>query len=110
MYVKSLLAAAAALAFVGVVDAQTFRETATCKLTNTAVDRTLYEGPCSVKQSSGSGNITVFTIQMGAGEPFKFAGVRGQRTWMHGPEEVQFRDLPNGGIFRWSDFALVVAE
>jgi hypothetical protein len=110
MSLKTLLAAALAVSFVGVAGAQTFRETATCKLTNTAVDRTLYEGPCSVKQSSGSSNITVFTIQMGTAEPFKFAGVRGQRTWMHGPEETQFTDLPNGGIFRWSTFALVVAE
>jgi hypothetical protein len=39
-----------------------------------------------------------------------FAGVRGQKNWMHGPEDTQFTDLPNGGIFRWGDFALVVAE
>jgi hypothetical protein len=96
--------------FVGVAGAQTFRETATCKLTNTEVNKTLHEGPCSVKQAPGSGNITVFTIQMGSAEPFKFAGVRGQRNWMHGAEEAQFTDLPNGGIFRWSTFALVVAE
>ena len=47
---------------------------------------------------------------MGGSEPFLFAGQRGQKNWMHGPEEVNFRDLPDGGIFRWSDFALVVAE
>ena len=106
----TFLAAAVAVSLVGVAGAQTFRETATCKLTNTAVNKSLYEGPCTVKQSQGGGNNTVLTVQMGTGEPFKFAGVRGQRTWMHGPEEVQFTDLPNGGIFRWSTFALVVAE
>jgi hypothetical protein len=47
---------------------------------------------------------------MGKTEPFLFAGVRGQRDWMHGAERTQFTDLPNGGIFRWSNFALVVAE
>ena len=29
---------------------------------------------------------------------------------MHGPDEVKFTDAPGGGIFRWSTFALVVAE
>ena len=29
---------------------------------------------------------------------------------MHGPEEVQFSDLAGGGIFRWGDFALAIAE
>jgi hypothetical protein len=47
---------------------------------------------------------------MGTGEPFEFAGVRGKREGMHDPEETQFTDLPNGGIFRWPTFALVVAE
>ncbi|EGV17615.1 hypothetical protein [Thiocapsa marina] len=39
-----------------------------------------------------------------------FAGVRGQTNWMHGPDEVQFTDLTNCGIFRWSTFALAIAE
>ena len=89
--------------------AQNFSETATCKLTNTAENATLYEGACTVTQSE-SGNNTIFSVDMGGSEPFLFAGKRGQENWMHGPEEVEFRDLPDGGIFRWSDFALVVAE
>ena len=109
MFAKTLLVAAVAASFVGIAGAQTFREAATCKLTNTAVNKSLYEGPCTVKQSA-SGENMVYTVHMGTGEPFKFAGVRGQRTWMHGAEQVQFTDLPNGGIFRWSTFALVVAE
>lgn len=39
-----------------------------------------------------------------------FAGVKGQLNWMIGPDRVHFADLPNGGIFHWKTFALVVAE
>ena len=109
MYAKTLLAASLALSLASVATAQTFRETATCKLTNTAANKTLYEGSCKVKQSM-SGNNTIFSIKMGDAEPFMFAGVRGQKKWMHALDETQFTDLPNGGIFRWGTFALVVAE
>ena len=47
---------------------------------------------------------------MGDSEPFLFAGQRGQANWMLGPEEVQFSDLAGGGIFRWGDFALAIAD
>lgn len=91
--------------------AQSFSENATCKLTNTAKNAALYEGACTVTQSqSDYSDNTIFSIQMGNSEPFLFAGQRGQPNWMHGAEEVQFTDLPNGGIFHWSTFALVVAE
>ena len=102
--VASLVASAAAPGL-----AQSISETATCKLTNTQANQTLYEGPCKVKQTQ-SGNNTVFKIKMGGGEPFLFAGQRGNPNWMHGPERVNFTDLPNGGIFRWGSFALVIAE
>lgn len=59
---------------------------------------------------SQSGGDTRFSIKMGDAEPFLFAGQRGSKNWKYGPEEVQFIDLPNGGIFRWPTFALVVAE
>ncbi|MCF2514061.1 hypothetical protein LVY65_03110 [Sphingomonas sp. G124] len=85
------------------------KETATCKLTNTAKGTTLFEGPCRVKQSQSGAN-TTFSVKMGDTEPFMFAGQRGSSNWMHGPDRTQFTDLPNGGIFRWGDFALVVAE
>ncbi|MBL8438591.1 MAG: hypothetical protein JNM61_10370 [Zoogloeaceae bacterium] len=98
-----------ALVFAGGAQAQTFKETATCKLTNTEVDKTLYEGTCKVKQSM-SGDNTIFSVKMGHAEPFLFAGKRGSADWMHGPEHVRFTDLPTGGIFKWSHFALVVAE
>jgi len=109
MLLKTLVSIALAISFANVASAQTFKERATCKLTNTGANKTLYEGPCKVTQSM-SGNNTIFSVKMGKSEPFMFAGVRGQKNWMHGPEETQFTDLPNGGIFRWSNFALVVAE
>lgn len=109
MLSRTLVSIALAVCFASSATAQTFRERATCKLTNTAADRSLYEGPCTVTQSQ-RGNNTIFSVKMGNAEPFLFAGVRGQKQWMHGAEETQFTDLPNGGIFRWSTFALVVAE
>lgn len=110
MYLKWIVGIAVVGSLIATAGAQTFRERATCKLTNIAVNKTLYEGPCTVTQSPGSGNNTVFSVKMGTAEPFLFAGVRGQPIWMHGGEEVRFTDAPNGGIFRWSDFVLVVAE
>lgn len=89
-------------------DAQ-IKETASCKLTNTSRNATLYNGSCKVKQTQ-SGNNTIFSVKMGNTEPFMFAGRRGSSEWMHGPDRTQFTDLPNGGIFRWRDFVLVVAE
>lgn len=107
--VKLLVGSAVAISFASSASAQTFSERATCKLTNTEVNKTLYEGGCKVTQSM-SGKNTVFSVKMGKTEPFMFAGVRGEKEWMHGPERTQFTDLPNGGIFRWSTFALVIAE
>ncbi len=109
MVLKAFVGVALAASFAGSVSGQTFSAKATCKLTNTAAQVALYEGSCKVTQSM-SGNNTIFSIRMGKTEPFLFAGVRGQKEWMHGPERTQFTDLPNGGIFRWSNFALVVAE
>lgn len=85
------------------------KETATCKLTNTQKGVSLYEGPCVVKQSR-SGENTVFNVKMGNTEPFMFAGRRGSPDWMHGGDKTTFTDLPNGGIFKWGTFSLVVAE
>ena len=52
----------------------------------------------------------IYTVELGASEPFKFATSDCGKTWLHGPEDAQFRDLGKGAIFKWSDFALVVAE
>ncbi len=107
---KLILGTAAAVAFASAVSAGGLKATETmrCKLTNVAKDAALYDGECTVTQEiNGSSNI--YTVKMGSGEPFLFATSDG-KTWMHGPEEVQFRDLGKGGIFKWSDFALAVAE
>lgn len=111
MLTKTLAARALGLLLAGGASAQSFSESATCKLTNTAKNAALYEGACTVTQSQSSySDNTIFSVQMSNSEPFLFAGQRGQPNWMHGAEEVQFTDLPNGGIFHWSTFALVVAE
>lgn len=110
MVLKAFVGVAVAMAFASSASAQSFSARATCKLTNTAAQVALYQGPCVVTESKGSGNNTIFSVKMGNTEPFLFAGVKGQKDWMHGPEKTQFTDLPGGGIFRWSNFALVVAE
>ena len=110
MLLKSLVGVAVAVSFAGSASAQSFSARATCKLTNTAAQVALYEGPCTVTQAAGYGNSTVFSVKLGNTEPFLFAGVKGQKDWMHGPEKVQFTDGAGGGIFRWSNFVLVVAE
>ena len=104
----SVLLTVAAVALAAPASAQV-KESATCKLTNVAKGATLYEGLCKVKQTQSGAN-TIFSIKMGNAQSFMFAGKRGSSDWMHGPERTQFTDLPNGGIFKWSDFALVVAE
>jgi hypothetical protein len=109
MFQKLIVGVALSIVVAASAAAQNLSETATCKLTNTAAGKALYEGPCKVTQSM-SGKNTVISIKMGSGEPFMFAGVRGQSNWSKGPDEVQFTDAPGGGIFRWSTFALVVAE
>jgi hypothetical protein len=110
MTLKLLTTAVLAASLSSVAAAQSFSASATCKLTNTRANKALYEGPCTVTESRGSGNNTVFSVKMGNAEPYLFAGVRGQSNWMHGAEDVKFTDLPKGGIFRWSDFVLAVAE
>ena len=46
---------------------------------------------------------------MGAAEPFLFATSDG-KTWMHGPEQVRFRDRGHSAVFRWGDFRLEVEQ
>jgi hypothetical protein len=108
---KRFIGTAVAIAFSSTVSAAgiTVSETATCKLTNVAKDVAIYEGTCRVTEEV-RGSTTIYTVDLGASEPFKFATSDGGKHWLHGPEDVQFRDLGKGGIFKWSDFALVVAE
>lgn len=62
------------LAVTGSASAQTFKEQATCKFTNTAAH-----------------------VPFTKAEPFLFAGIRGRKNWMHGPEDVNFTDPPMVG-------------
>ncbi len=110
MIAKIMLTASLAMALAGAVNAQEVAAKANCKLSNTAAGKSLYDGPCMVTQSA-SGDNTIFKVQMNNGsQPFIFAGVKGQSNWMHGPERTDFTDLPGGGIFRWGDFVLAVAQ
>ena len=84
----------------GVAVAQTFSERATCKLTNTQANKTLYEGGCKVTQSM-SGKNTIFSVKMGSGEPFMFAGVRGEKL------DARPRRNPVHRSPQWRDFPLV---
>ena len=79
-----------------------------CKLSNVEVGRELYNGNCTIKETI-DGTMTKFTIKMGSSEPFMFATNDGH-TWMHGPEEVKFRDRGDSGVFKWGDLRLEVHE
>ena len=109
MLSKVLFGIAMAVAIGYSASAQSITGSATCKLTNTAEDVAVFEGPCTVTQSETEYS-TIFEVKMGSAESFLFAGQKGETDWMHGPEKVHFTDLPNGGIFHWSTFALVVAQ
>ncbi len=107
---KLFIGTAVAVALTSTVSAAGLKvgETAQCKLTNVAEDAVLYDGTCQVTEEVTSTS-TIYTIKMGSSEPFLFASSDG-RQWMHGPDEVEFRDLGKGAIFKWSNFALAVAE
>lgn len=79
-----------------------------CKLANVQYGREMYNGTCTIRQRiDGSSNF--YSIQMGAAEPFLFATSDG-KTWMHGPEQVRFRDRGHSAVFRWGDFRLEVEQ
>jgi hypothetical protein len=85
------------------------RERGYCRLTNVAYGRDQYSGACTIKQRV-NGQSILFDIKMGSAQSFKFASSDGGRTWMSGPQQVQFRDQGHTGVFRWSNFRLEVAE
>jgi hypothetical protein len=80
-----------------------------CKLANVDYGRELYNGTCVLKETL-SGQTTIFEIRMGSSESFKFATADGGKTWMHGPEQVRFRDRGHQAVFRWVTFRLEVEE
>jgi Beta/Gamma crystallin len=85
------------------------RERGYCRLTNVAYGRDQYSGLCTIKQGVNGPSI-LYDIKMGTAQSFKFASSDGGRTWMSGPQQVQFRDQGRTGVFRWSNFRLEVAE
>lgn len=79
-----------------------------CTLTNVAADKVLYDDDCTIKQTIKNDGQNIWEIQMGDAESFLFAGKDGQ--YMHGPEEVSFKDHGDTGVFKWGDFKLVVEQ
>ena len=64
-------------------------------------------GASRAGSSTIEGTSIVYSISMGAAQPFLFATADG-KNWMHGPERVRFRDRGHSGVFRWGDFRLEV--
>jgi hypothetical protein len=81
-----------------------------CKLSNVEVGKEIYNGRCSIKQSSSKYSSKIFEITMGSAESFKFARTLDGKTWMQGPDEARFEDRGHTGIFRWSNFRLEVDQ
>jgi hypothetical protein len=106
-YSKFLIGVAAAAIMTTTGAVAKASEHAHCKLTNVSANKVLFDGICVVSQEQ-SGKNTIYSVKMSGGESFMFAGHGSE--WMHGAEKVNFTNLPNGGIFKWSNFALVVAE
>ena len=80
-----------------------------CKLINVQAGRQLYNGRCSITETSSKYSSTIFEIKMGSAESFMFATSDG-RNWMSGPERVRFEDRGHTGIFRWGNFRLEVDD
>lgn len=80
-----------------------------CKLINVQRGRQLYNGRCTIIETSSEYSSTIFEIKMGAADSFKFATADG-RQWMSGSNEVRFEDRGHTGIFRWADFRLEVDD
>ena len=51
-----------------------------------------------------------YTIKMGNHRSPSCLPPTDGSTWMHGPEEVKFRDRGDWGVFKWDDFRLEVHE
>jgi hypothetical protein len=79
-----------------------------CKLANVDAGKELYNGNCTIKEKIDGSSI-LYDIKMGSAESFLFATSDGVH-WMHGPEEVKFRDRGDSGVFKWGDFRLEVHE
>jgi len=80
-----------------------------CKFIYVEVGQQLYNGRCSISETSSEYSSRIFEIKMGSAESFMFATSDG-RNWMSGPNEVRFEDRGHTGIFRWADFRLEVDD
>jgi len=80
-----------------------------CKLTNVQRGQQIYNGRCTITQTSSKHSSMIFEIKMGSADSFLFATSDG-RNWMSGPEKVRFEDRGHTGIFLWSDFRLEVDD
>jgi hypothetical protein len=78
-----------------------------CTLTNMRVEKTLYDGHCTIKETINKHD-TIWSIKMGDAEPMLFAG--NGTHYMHGPEEVTFHDRGSSGTFTWGEFRLEVYQ
>lgn len=82
--------------------------TGQCTLKNVAADKVLYDDDCTIKETIKDDGEIIWDIKMGDAESFLFAGKDGE--YMHGPEEVTFKDHGDTGVFKWGDFKLVVEQ
>jgi hypothetical protein len=85
------------------------RERGHCTLDNVRARRTLYDGACTISQKV-NGASTIYTVTVAGAQSFLFATSDGGRTWMHGPDEVDFEDMGRSGVFRWAEFRLQVDD
>jgi hypothetical protein len=80
-----------------------------CRLTNTSVNRELYNGSCSVNRTSSNYSPYIFEIKMGSAQSFKFAG--NGNTWMQAAYSAQYENLGRrSGAFTWDTFRLEVRQ
>jgi hypothetical protein len=85
------------------------RDTGSCKLVNTKVDKVIYDGECRIKQEDTDYGSTLYTIKLGQAEPFLFACSKKTPTkCQHGPEDTTLEQHGSKATFKWGDFKLKV--
>jgi hypothetical protein len=103
-----VLAGALLVPFCLQAQAQKLRDSGTCVLRNTQVQRELYNGDCRITQQNTDHGV-LMTFKMGDAQSFKIACDKNGRNCMTGSAPVQMRDRGNGSAsFRWETFQLDV--
>lgn len=83
--------------------AKKLRDTGFCHLANTAAQKVIYNGACTITQEPTSTGSQLIKVKMGNADPMLFA-CRENGKCMHGPTEVRLRDRGNGeASFRWNE-------